>query len=252
MKQFPHYNYIYICQSDWGDVHLDEIIKTLEDSIHELNEKIQEKRLHARKLEIKNAGDEKNPVFWRGLNSDIILIANKDRYLPEYIYQFSHEYCHYLISNEGNISDRFGWLEETICEVSSFYVLAKISQKWKINFPYSNWDSEWKKIDQYLACLLDKIKEKDNFNNWLAEKLDSLYMNKEDRESNKVIAKKILPLFLERPHLWNALLDFKDIKFNGQTSLEEFMQSWESISQNLYKSDVIELKKTLLNQDFFF
>jgi hypothetical protein len=48
------------------------------------------------------------------------------------VYQLSHEMCHYFIRQTKTNKDKYiRWVEETICEAVSLYILDYFSRNWK-------------------------------------------------------------------------------------------------------------------------
>lgn len=78
-------------------------------------------------------------------------------YWCQVVFQLSHELTHYMIYSHCKDESRYAsWLEETICEAMSFYVLAWFRDNWKILSLYkynANYD---KHIDEYLEDELKK------------------------------------------------------------------------------------------------
>lgn len=62
------------------------------------------------------------PVTYR--KHAIIFLSATGAYYNQFIYQFSHELCHFMIDSE--VCAPFRWFEETLCEAMSWYVLDQV------------------------------------------------------------------------------------------------------------------------------
>lgn len=144
-----------------------------------------------------------------------IFLTATENYWSQWVYQFSHEYCHHLINGAftGDISGLI-WFEETICELSSMYNLHEI---------HSQWDQSENQImlkyapafQNYLECLLSKNSQLSHLSNrprWLRSWNEILSKPMYHRDYYNVIAAKMFPLFLENPNLWKIILHFGDMR----------------------------------------
>ena len=94
-----------------------------------------------------------------GKEEHLISLSPQDYYGGQWLYQFAHEYCHHLINGKltGEIIG-LTWFEETICSLSSLYVLHRASlQKWIQRNSHLHRD-----IQGRLEHLLHDVKVPDN------------------------------------------------------------------------------------------
>lgn len=150
----------------------------------------------------------KSPICLResGL---IILNANPSNW-SQVAYQLAHEMCHRTIPSE--VSQNLRWLEESICELSSYYFLPRLSKYWrrqKVNFvleksglPYYPAFEKYVKndIEKAIAIDLSSFSAVPPSN-----ELHSLIKDCEIREKNAYIAKILLPIFDKHPDTWHAI-----------------------------------------------
>ncbi|HLW09748.1 MAG TPA: hypothetical protein VKX35_05065 [Fermentimonas sp.] len=145
--------------------------------------------------------------------ASIILISAKGDYLTNWVFEFSHEYCHHLI--DGSMQPEIKgliWFEETICQLSSLYNLKLIGDQWNQSSDINkllNYNSFLKCFNGYLTnnqLLVDQI----NHPGWLSAWLPFLSEPKYYRDHYNALAVKMLPLFLENPNLWKIILHFGD------------------------------------------
>lgn len=173
----------------------------------------------------------KNPVCYRepGL---IILKANPNKW-DQLSYQLAHEMCHRIIPNE--VTKNLRWLEESICEMSSYFFLPQLSKRWrrkKFNLVnaktkkpyYSQFEkyvkNDWKKAIEVNLSSFSAYPPSDE--------LQMLINNCELREQNAYIAKALLPIFNSHPNTWHA------VPFLGalspDVSLETSLTEWIRLS----------------------
>lgn len=146
------------------------------------------------------------PPECRSWSNQIYLSAN-NRFWCQYAYQFSHEYCHFLIFKP--VCKNIRWLEETICEMASLFILPRISKTWNINPPYESWRSYAPQFSLYcqrasLENTTHNLLNNDSLLNYLAE---DCY----DRKINRYIANELLPLFDSNPKLWNIVFELPKV-----------------------------------------
>lgn len=123
-------------------------------------------------------------------------------YWSQFIYQFSHEFCHYMVGR--HVAKSIRWMEESICEMASHFFLIKSSEIWKTNPPYPNFRYYHDRLIQYQQNMsLDTVPVPiSEFSNSECSDLQSLEAYEYQRKQNRYIALKMLPLFLDTPDLW--------------------------------------------------
>jgi hypothetical protein len=150
----------------------------------------------------------------------IFLSAYGDYYL-QYIYQFSHELCHFMVPSE--VCDSFRWFEETLCQAMSWFILQRIFDK-QVVPPCRELAYLYPTIEGYIA---DDMRNRYSLNgislpNYIAQNQDYLRGNYYDRQMNAAIAYGIYPLLMEYPELWAIVLHLH--KLNEDMDLSEAIQ----------------------------
>ena len=142
------------------------------------------------------------PCCYRDRNT--ITLSAHDKLYSQYVYQFSHEYCHYQLPFEPIHELR--WLEEALCELASLYMLRQVDRLWEKEPPYLNWRDYHSEFSKY-AENAEKNYETINldFSVEPNDTLSYLRRNEYDRAKNMSIALKLLPLFSQRSELWHAI-----------------------------------------------
>ena len=150
----------------------------------------------------------------------IYLSARQD-YWSKYVYQFAHEYCHYLIDGplDGELETTF-WFEESICELASMVMLNKVTDRWLSwtqaiipNNPLTARDQALLRLKGFapnnIPYLIDLLKENPRIDVPLSEWIDNnkavLSEPTYHRDMYNQIATVLYDLFTKYPDLWKVI-----------------------------------------------
>ena len=171
----------------------------------------------------------------------IIFLATKDNLWCQWIYQFSHEYCHHLI--DGSLSGEWSdllWLEETICELSSLYNLNKM-----ISYCANNGLQRYApSVKNYLVNLLIKNNSAYKLNaegGWYKQYEESLKEEGYKRDLYNAIAVLMYPMIVDNPNLWKLILNIGDIR--SWTSLDDLFNHLEANADGSYSESLGRMRK---------
>jgi hypothetical protein len=225
------YNNICISPDNWGNADPHNVLAVFESVVDEFHKVIDQKNYSTKKLFIRNTVEHPDkpqcPIYYKNETHDDIYIHTQDMYWCQYAYQFAHEFCHHLIQFTQQNPDKFGWLEETLCELASLFIMLKMAEAWKTHPPYPNWSSYSPSIADYVNKHSDKRQTtEESFDVWYQSKLNQLYAQRYDRKNNFEIAYRLLKVFNEEPRIWNSIFEFKNISFSDTTSVTEFLSTW--------------------------
>lgn len=134
-----------------------------------------------------------------------IFLSTEGNFPQQHIYQFSHELCHYIIHNP--VCSDFRWLEETFCELMSWYVLSWIYQRYACN-KLRHFNQTYATIPNYFKNSLEPKCIQLNGTPISAFIVDNINLLKTDcykREINRTIAQSMCPLFEKYKVLWNVI-----------------------------------------------
>ena len=176
-------------------------------------------------------------IFDRGMpnpmclyDANIIFLTCDPQKGNQLVYQFAHELCHFCIG-DGRPDKPFLWLEESICEMASYYFLFKIGSIWKENIyyhryyesntnkPYYTCFHAYANNDMKKAIPFDIAKLTDSNN----LKFKELSESGTNRNLNAYIAVTMLPVFQKYPSLWKYVTYLNKTKNNN---LELFLIEW--------------------------
>ena len=162
----------------------------------------------------------------------IINITATDRFWSQYIYQFSHEYCH-VRTNHAMSNYRTQWFEEAICELASIYTLIEVSRTWRVKPPYPNWRDFAGNFSTYAEKLIsdfrNNLPENVGFFDWFEENLPFLEADPYLRDKNAIVAIELLPIFQEHPSAWNSMTYWNIRSNGGGTVIHSCLKEWLSI-----------------------
>lgn len=160
---------------------------------------------------INNFPGKNGPETVRESHAVFLTVNAKDengrpgRYWCQFIYQFSHELCHYMIANQ--VVQPMRWFEETICELASQFFLLKSVERWTIQPPYPGWREYSQNILAYELDhqMIDCPFSVSDLFDPSSDILKSLEKNEYQRELNHTFAINLLPHFIDSPSLWQIV-----------------------------------------------
>ncbi|MCX7578197.1 hypothetical protein D0502_02120 [Leuconostoc falkenbergense] len=184
----------------------------------------------------------------------IYLCASEGNYWSQYVFQFSHELCHYFIdytNNQTSMStrNRDSWFEEIVCEVSSRFFLIKLSdadglplinyylpsfKKYSIDRETNYKPFKIKLLSQEHSEVLKRFRE---------EIINDSYANSETRSLYNHVANLLYPIFDNNTKLWsevNLISNFSDEK-SFMNNLDEWKTNCQINDNKKSVEDIISL-----------
>lgn len=142
-------------------------------------------------------------------NMRMIVLTAKLKSWSQIAYQLAHEMCHLMIPDE--VAPELRWLEESICELSSFFFLPELSKFWKrlnVSLETSDGTLYAPSFEKYAleshadATIMDLAL----FSAASAKsQLSSLVSDCYQRSKNRYISLRLLPIFERFPSTWHAI-----------------------------------------------
>lgn len=163
-------------------------------------------------------------------DSGFIFLAVNPNTWDQLAYQLAHEMCHRVIPND--VVRNLRWLEESICELSSYYFLPQLSKYWRrknVNLVYKQTNKPYyPAFEKYVKNDRKKAIELDLSSFTVlppSDELKSLIDDCEIREKNAYIATSLFPIFNKYPRTWHAipLLGALSPDFSLEASLAEWI-----------------------------
>ena len=162
-----------------------------------------------------------NPKCCKFGKSYTIFLSARKNFWSKYVFQFAHEYCHYLINGpmDGALETTF-WFEESICELASMYFLNRTTMRWMSyspimipGLPLMSQEKALMKLKEFSPNNQSYLKNLRNENpsidttlpTWLDANMEVLSEPEYHREKYNQIADSLLDLFIDYPDLWRVL-----------------------------------------------
>lgn len=201
--------WLYNDEDSWGDTDINRL-KVVLNAVIEVFDSLKVASVGYKKVYVlPTNSDMISPWTERGkVQYNVIYLSARSTYWCQYVYQFAHEYCHYLISNSYELKYTTLWFEETICELSSIFCLRKIARNWSVNPPYGFRDYV-QYIIPYAQDIIDETKRiQTRANIWIKRNeylLQDIRNREYPRELYSSLAVHLLPYFEQTQELWKML-----------------------------------------------
>jgi len=182
----------------------------------------------------------------------LIRLSARDTHWAQYSFQFAHEFCHALVnfSNQSssalaNAPNRNLWLEESLCETASLFVLQAMSRSWATDPPHPAWQAYAPWLSDYIGRRMalpeNRLRIGMSFSAWFHQHQTALQKDAGQRTWNTIVATQLLPIFEADPAGWEAVT-FLNRKPSGPTeSLSQHFAEWRASCPNRLHSFVAKL-----------
>ena len=197
---------IILFKEDFGVFNLSVVSDLLAHVDFWLTDALGQTHFSSKKVIILQSDEE--PMCSEGGICHIINLATREDYWCQWVYQFSHEYCHHLINGPlTGGANGLMWFEETICELSSMFCLYRMigycshhTNPCLMRYRPS--------VQYYLDALLKGEEDEGPLHLYIQRNLHLLTQPVYHRDIYRQIARRVLPLFLRCPSLWRIILHF--------------------------------------------
>ena len=215
----------------WGGASPEDIRKVLESTGRELLKHIPQNKI----IRIHVVASDTVPQvdFKRAANGEFtVRLSVKGRFWAQFAYQFGHELghivSHYERINDNKIGNENKWFEETVAEVASLFVLARMAETWKTDPPYMNWKSFAPALKEYLDKLLKdtEIPAIEKMPQWFNDNRPALKADPHLRERNRIVAIHIFKMLERDPSQWEAFRYLNLGRPDATNSFESFLENW--------------------------
>ena len=239
---------IEIIGDNWGDVRTEEIKEVLLTAENLILPYSNQENWPTIRIENSVAGPL--VLHQRGEKGEYTILLNtKDRRWCQYVFQFAHELGH-ILCNYQKDSSSIRWMEESICEVASLFVLGQMEEAWKRTSLHKQDPLYAAEFTRYFQARINMVKEISNeeFKFWWEQRLPSLETNAIHRRTLLIIAKKLLPLFQQSPEVaWKACRTLNKNQPRSHSSFKDTIHAWSEASKEpFHKSFVLSLEKVFL------
>lgn len=194
---------------DWGEAHRENIQRLLKDVASHIVCKLRDP--FDETILVMNRPDEQSPkTYFRKPGDDAyhVNLTVKNTKWNQFAYQFGHEFCHVLSGHDRLRCNPNNWFHESLCELSSLFVLHRMAKRWPTDPPYPNWAGYSSRLADYAQSVAAKYRHvapAGSFSAWLIASEDDMRQNPYLRDKNGVVALRLLPVFMRIPQGWNAV-----------------------------------------------
>ena len=167
-------------------------------------------------------------LYKRGPEGQIRVLLNVSKtFWAQHAFQFAHEMGH-IVCGYRQQENRNLWFEESLCELSSLFVLRRMSETWQTKPPYPNWKSYAPHLKEYAEQRIVKaaLPAGTTLAQWYAENSPVLLSNAVDRDRNTVVAAALLPLFEAEPESWEAVTWLNTEHLNKLFTFKDYLAAW--------------------------
>jgi hypothetical protein len=167
----------------------------------------------------------------------VIGLSTGDLYWAQYGFQFGHEFCHALLDHTDarqwhKVEQANQWLDESLCETASLFVLRAMSESWQTRPPYRNWKDFAPRLASYAQDRIDQtaalLPTGTSFAAWFAAELPGLRERWSQRDKNTLIASQLLPLFEADPAGWESLPAMRLGTRDARKPLDQHFAEWKT------------------------
>lgn len=236
---------------NWGAVSLSAIHGVIESAYAVLAEafgKEPEDIIHV------TPWNQEYPFVVYGRRPYQIYLCARDSYWSQYVYQFSHELCHILTNFDRTEQHRHKWFEESLCEMSSLFVLRQLAEAWAESPPQKVFEAadfapSHAEYAEHIEAKYGMPSSKD-ISRWFAENVFALETSSVERELNGVVAVALLDYFREDLSLWRECGWLNHWEPEKDDTFPEYLDSWsDCLSTNGISNRAPDIAKRLFFND---
>ena len=219
--------------TNWGMGRPEDIKSLLENVAEHLTRHFRE-GVHAT-IEVENSPlGPRTLLRIPGQTTYTVLLNTSDRHWAQYSYQFAHEFCHVVSNYEQQFGRPNQWINETICETASLFAVRSMGVTWKEKPPYPHWRSFAQSLTAYADTQAAKVEspvpDDEAWDGWFLRYEARGRNEPYDREGNRIIALRLLPLFEQYPEGWNAIRSLPA----SQERISQYLTDW---NEQAYQGD---------------
>ncbi len=236
---------LLVLECDWGGARIDNIQRLLQDVASHIVREL--RHPFNKKIHVLNLPTVDVPRTFFRLPSqdhyDINLTASGTKW-SQFSYQFAHEFCHVLSRHDRSRNNPNSWFHEALCELASIYVLRRMSESWRTNPPYDNWDRYAGSLEKYVQDVVEKHRAMfpiEPFHTWLAENEEEMRRCSVLRDKNGVVALRLLPIFETHRQGWNTVPRLP----TSAGRIAKYIEDWRASVEDVDRAFVEEIGDAL-------
>ncbi|MDE0220471.1 MAG: hypothetical protein OXJ90_14495 [Spirochaetaceae bacterium] len=177
----------------------------------------------------------RNPQVFDDQRPYQIRLSARDRYWSQYVYQFSHEFCHVMTNFDCHKGHKHRWFDETLSELASLFVLHRLAKLWIAHPPDAIPDAagfapSHRTYAERTAARYPRI-SRDHLPEWFTEAVPKLEANPYERDLCGTVAVALLDSFQADPTLWRDCLHLNHWNPDADPAFAEYLGSWTALLQ---------------------
>jgi len=221
----------------WESANTADIAKIIDFALTEFYVHLDRAKIPSKQVHITSSFSKTPPTdFPEIFNTKafaFIYLTAKNRNWSQYVSEFSHEICHFIIDSDNyNKHHPFGWIAESFCELASWFVIHEMNIGWQIFPPNDELLQEFAQSVKDYADNTFPLQEFDSqkpFSEWIGDNLPELSKNRYLRHKNVIVAAQLFPLFINQTSLWMAVQYLNQVVIYDETTLEDFLYQWKDV-----------------------
>ncbi|MEN8869666.1 MAG: hypothetical protein ABF380_02395 [Akkermansiaceae bacterium] len=186
-------------------------------------------------------------LFQRTDRGEVAIELNcGDYYYSQCIYQFAHELAH-VRADFQPVPHENKWLEETLCETASLFVLRKLCKDWENKAPNNALKNYRTHLGAYAATVMRSRETltAQSAPTFYQKHKKTLRESATERELNGAFANLLLPLLEKEPEHWKILPKFPRLK---GSSLAEHFTAWRKATPEKHHKFLIHFEALFLKK----
>ena len=172
----------------------------------------------------------RDPQVFDGQRPYQVRLSARDRYWSQYVYQFSHEFCHVITNFDRHKNHKHRWFDESLCELASLFVLQRLAELWRDKPPdaipaAAEFAPNHHTYAERAAARYPRI-SRDRLPKWLAGNLPKLEADPYARKLCGTIAVELLDAFQADVTLWQDCGHLNHWDPSADETFTKYLESW--------------------------
>jgi hypothetical protein len=214
-----------IVGSRWGTARRETVHRVLRSAADQLTPFFAEQPLPPLLVE-----QQGGPItlYRRGPGGEIIIrLQVRDTYWAQYCFQFAHELCHVLCRTDQDPHGQ-DWLEESLCECASLFVLRRMADRWQRQPPWPACREFAPQLRAYAERRMRpcRLPAETSLAQWYLLHRNQLQRSGGQRQLNGVVATALLAFFEADPRRWRAVGYLNTARPSMPQSLSQLLLDW--------------------------
>jgi len=182
--------------------------------------------------------------YQRNVVGEIVMKLDTQDYLwCQFVYQFSHEFCHILCGYREDALNRNRWFEETLCEAASLFVLRRLPDVWSERPPCQAWRSYAPEFRHYAQQVMDSRSQvgSGHLGDYYWKNRRTLESTPRERNLNGAMALPLLALLEGAPESWEAVASLNSAPSEAGETFAAYLARWQAAAPARHRGFIGEV-----------